>query len=44
VTEIGVHIGANYGKEDGPDPTIPKIPQETLAEIVGTTRRRLISS
>ena len=29
---------ANFGKEGKPEPVIPKISQETLAEIVGTTR------
>lgn len=32
---------ANFGKEDKPDLVIPKISQETLAEIVGTTRSRV---
>ena len=32
---------ANFGKEDRPEPIIPKISQETLAEIVGTTRSRV---
>ena len=32
---------ANFGKEDKPEPVIPKISQETLAEIVGTTRSRI---
>ena len=32
---------ANYGKEGKPEPVIPKISQETLAEIVGTTRARI---
>jgi CRP/FNR family cyclic AMP-dependent transcriptional regulator len=31
-------ILANYGKEDRPDPIVPKITQETLAEMVGTSR------
>jgi CRP/FNR family cyclic AMP-dependent transcriptional regulator len=31
-------ILANYGKQDRPDPIIPKITQETLAEMVGTSR------
>jgi CRP/FNR family cyclic AMP-dependent transcriptional regulator len=31
-------ILANYGKEDRPDPILPKINQETLAEMIGTTR------
>jgi CRP/FNR family transcriptional regulator, cyclic AMP receptor protein len=32
---------ANFGKEDQPDLMIPKLSQETLAEIVGTTRSRV---
>jgi CRP/FNR family cyclic AMP-dependent transcriptional regulator len=32
---------ARYGKEDGPQRVIPKISQETLAEMVGTTRSRV---
>jgi len=32
---------ANFGKEAKPEPVIPKISQETLAEIVGTTRSRV---
>jgi CRP-like cAMP-binding protein len=32
---------ANFGKEHKPEPVIPKISQETLAEIVGTTRARV---
>ena len=32
---------ANFGKEGKPEPVIPKISQETLAEIVGTTRSRI---
>src|ERR1700682_5610267 len=32
---------ARYGKEDKPQRVLPKIPQETLAEIVGTTRSRV---
>ena len=32
---------ANFGKEDAPQAVIPKISQETLAEIVGTTRPRV---
>jgi CRP/FNR family transcriptional regulator, cyclic AMP receptor protein len=32
---------ANFGKEGKPEPVIPKISQETLAEIVGTTRARV---
>jgi CRP-like cAMP-binding protein len=32
---------ANFGKEGKPEPVVPKISQETLAEIVGTTRSRI---
>jgi CRP/FNR family cyclic AMP-dependent transcriptional regulator len=32
---------ANFGKEGAPEPVIPKISQETLAAIVGTTRSRI---
>jgi CRP/FNR family transcriptional regulator, cyclic AMP receptor protein len=32
---------ANFGKESKPEPVIAKISQETLAEIVGTTRSRV---
>jgi CRP-like cAMP-binding protein len=32
---------ANFGKEGRPEPVIPKISQETLAEMVGTTRSRV---
>jgi CRP-like cAMP-binding protein len=32
---------ANFGKEEGPQPIMAKISQETLAEIVGTTRPRV---
>jgi CRP-like cAMP-binding protein len=32
---------ANFGKEGQPEPLIPKISQETLAEMVGTTRPRI---
>jgi Crp-like helix-turn-helix domain len=32
---------ANFGKEDKPEPVIPKISQETLAEMIGTTRSRV---
>ena len=31
-------ILSNYGKEDRPEPIVPKINQETLAEMIGTTR------
>jgi CRP/FNR family cyclic AMP-dependent transcriptional regulator len=32
---------ANFGKEGKPEPVIAKVSQETLAEIVGTTRSRV---
>ena len=32
---------AHFGKDDKPEPIIPKITQETLAEMVGTTRSRI---
>ena len=32
---------ANFGKEGAPEKVIPKMSQETLAEIVGTTRSRI---
>jgi CRP/FNR family cyclic AMP-dependent transcriptional regulator len=32
---------ANFGEEGQPEPVIPKISQETLAEIIGTTRARV---
>ncbi len=32
---------AHFGKEGVPEPVIPKISQETLAEMVGTTRSRV---
>jgi CRP/FNR family cyclic AMP-dependent transcriptional regulator len=32
---------ARYGKEDKPQRMLPKIPQETLAEMIGTTRSRV---
>jgi CRP-like cAMP-binding protein len=32
---------ARYGKEDKPQRVLPKLSQETLAEIVGTTRSRV---
>src|SRR6202035_4614880 len=32
---------ANFGKEATPEPVIAKISQETLAEMVGTTRSRV---
>jgi CRP-like cAMP-binding protein len=32
---------ANFGQETKPIPVIPKISQETLAEMIGTTRSRV---
>jgi predicted XRE-type DNA-binding protein len=32
---------ARYGKENGTQRVLPKLSQETLAEIVGTTRSRV---
>ena|SRR5579884_4177 len=32
---------ARYGKESKPEPIIPKVSHETLAEMVGTTRSRI---
>jgi CRP-like cAMP-binding protein len=32
---------ARYGQQDKPQRVLPKIPQETLAEMVGTTRSRV---
>jgi CRP/FNR family cyclic AMP-dependent transcriptional regulator len=32
---------ARYGKKDKPQRVLPKIPQDTLAEMVGTTRSRV---
>src|ERR1700724_3845564 len=32
---------AHFGKEGGPETVIPKISQETLAEMIGTTRSRV---
>jgi CRP/FNR family cyclic AMP-dependent transcriptional regulator len=32
---------ANFGKEGRPEPIIPKVSQETLAEMIGTTRSRV---
>ena len=34
---------ANFGKEGKPEPVITKISQETLAEMIGTTRSRVSS-
>ena len=32
---------ANFGKEGRPEPVIPKMSQETLADMIGTTRARV---
>ena len=32
---------ANFGKDGKPEPVIAKISQETLAEMIGTTRPRV---
>jgi CRP/FNR family transcriptional regulator, cyclic AMP receptor protein len=32
---------ARYGKQGGPEQVLPKVSQETLAEMVGTTRSRV---
>jgi len=32
---------ARYGKEDQPKRALPKVSQETLAEMIGTTRTRV---
>ncbi len=32
---------SHFGKEGKPEPVIPKISQETLAKMVGTTRSRV---
>src|SRR6266851_6964179 len=32
---------AHFGKEGKPEPVLPKISQETLAEMIGTTRSRV---
>ena len=37
----GLLLMANFGKEGKAEPVISKISQETLAEIVGTTRSRV---
>jgi CRP-like cAMP-binding protein len=34
---------ANFGKEGRPEPVVAKISQETLAEMIGTTRSRVSS-
>ena len=37
----GAVLLANFGKEGRPEPIIAKISQETLAEMIGTTRSRV---
>ena len=32
---------ADFGRQTNPEPAVPKIDQETLAEMVGTTRSRV---
>ncbi len=32
---------AHFGKDGKPEPVIPRISQETLAEMIGTTRSRV---
>ena len=32
---------ANFGKDGRPEPVIAKVSQETLAELIGTTRSRV---
>jgi CRP/FNR family cyclic AMP-dependent transcriptional regulator len=32
---------AHFGKEGKPEPVVPKVSQETLAEMIGTTRSRV---
>ncbi len=32
---------ARYGEQDGPERALPKVSQETLAEMIGTTRSRV---
>jgi CRP/FNR family cyclic AMP-dependent transcriptional regulator len=34
---------ANFGKDEKPEPILTKISQETLAEMIGTTRSRVSS-
>ena len=34
---------ANFGKDGSPPPVVAKISQETLAEMIGTTRSRVSS-
>ena len=37
----GLLLLANFGKEGRPEPILAKISQETLAEMIGTTRSRV---
>jgi hypothetical protein len=37
---VGAETLANFGKEGRPEPIAAKISQETLAEMIGTTRAR----
>jgi len=39
--ENALLLTANFGKEGRPDPVIAKVSQETLAEMIGTTRSRV---
>jgi CRP-like cAMP-binding protein len=32
---------AHFGKEGKPEPVVPKVSQETLAEMIGATRSRV---
>jgi CRP/FNR family cyclic AMP-dependent transcriptional regulator len=34
-------VPANFGKEGRPEPVIANVSQETLAEMIGTTRSRV---
>ena len=36
-----LHLLAHFGKEGVPESVIPKISQETLADMIGTTRSRV---
>ena len=37
----GLLVLANFGKEGRPEPIVGKISQETMAEMIGTTRSRV---
>jgi hypothetical protein len=41
VKAVGPVLLANFGKDGKPEPVLAKISQETLAEMVGTTRSRV---